>query len=146
MENLAEQLKRELTERAKESESCKKYLFDFVMNRFREGNNPVEIYGKSCMEISTLSWHPEHVELAERLGVDRKYRWIELKYENGKHYAKYTYGHPQEWVDVTDLAIAQMYYVDGKDESDKTLFLRDAGFSVTKTCVYGKGPLLEVRF
>jgi hypothetical protein len=48
MANLAQQIKEELTERARNSESCKKYLLDWVLDQFRKGNDPVIIY---CTEL-----------------------------------------------------------------------------------------------
>ena len=150
MANLAEQLKAELTERAKNSESCKKYLLDWVMNEFRRGENPVYIIIYNSVEVCMTT------DLAARLGFEpEEYNYIRVsfKYENGKHYARYEYKKrdskqrgSHEWVDITDMDWAQRYCVDGIDESDKILFLRSEGFKVYKTWIYGRGNLLEINY
>ena len=140
MATLAEQLKSELTERAKRSESCKMYLLDWVMNQFREGENPV------CIKCTNFIYQAGNPEWIERCGVKyEKYKrhTIDLKYEDGKHYAKIG-GKP--WVDITDTEMAQLYACDGKDESDKTLYLRSEGFQVCKRWVRGRGDLLEIMY
>ena len=141
MENLAQQLKNELTQRAKDSESCKKYLLDYVMQCFREGENPVELYCKNSENLSLDS------ELGERLGEKKKKTdWIDFKYEDGKHFAKLACYAGKDWHDITDLKWAQMFAVDGKDESDKRLFLESEGFHVYKTWIYGRGTVLQITY
>ena len=140
MANLAEQLKAELTERARNSESCKKYLLDWVMNEFRSGENPVYI---KCTNYILGVRNPEWIERCGETYKKHTDYMINLKYEEGKHFAKIN---NREWVDITDSEIAQLFACDGRDESDKTLFLRSEGFKVHKTWIYGRGDLLEITY
>lgn len=140
MANLAQQLKEELTERAKNSESCKKYLLDWVMNKFRQGWNPVIIH---CTNLCSPS-----KELRERAEAENVYsphhpgRYADLYYKEGRHYLK---GYNKD-IDITDLPDAQAYACNGKDESDKSLFLKSEGFNVYKRWIYGKGDVLEITY
>lgn len=139
MENLALQLRNELTERAKNSESCKNYLLDWVMNEFRNGVNPVVI---KCTDSDYGNQFSE--ECRERIGYKQDSKFINLFYEDGRHYAKGLSGSTK--VDITDLPDAQRYAANGKDESDKSLFLKDAGFHVTKYWKYGMGHIIEITY
>lgn len=137
MANLAQQLKEELTERAKNSESCKKYLLDWVMEEFRKGCDPVII---KCTNLCFPS-----KELKERMETENvRYPapYGDLYYKEGRHYLK---GYNKD-IDITDLPDAQAYACDGKDESDKKLFLESEGFHVWKRWIYGKGNVLEINY
>jgi len=139
--NLAEQLRSELTERARQSESCKKYLLDWVMERFRKGDNPVHIY------VTDLTSAGSSSELGKRLGIrENRSEYVDMKYENGKHYARLGCYIKAPWVDVTDLDTANWYACDGVDESDKRLFLESEGFHVYKRFIYGQGTVLEITY
>lgn len=141
MGNLAEQLRSELTERARQSESCKKYLLDWVMERFRKGDNPVHIYVTSTIQTCGSC------ELGKRLGIkDGRSEYVDLKYENGKHYAKLGCYANAKFVDITDLDDSNWYACSGVDESDKRLFLESEGFHVYKRFIYGQGTVLEITY
>lgn len=138
MANLAQQIKEELTERAKNSESCKKYLLDWVKNEFMNGCNPVQI---KCSDLCDDA----SKELKERVKEENESpygRFYDLVYRDGRHYFK---GRRKE-IDITDLPEAQAYACDGKDESDKKLFLESEGFHVYKRWIYGKGDVLEITY
>lgn len=137
MANLAQQLKEELTERAKNSESCKKYLLDWVMEEFRKGWDPVII---KCTNLCFPS-----KELRERIETENvRYSapYGDLYYKEGRHYLK---GYNKD-IDITDLPDAQAYACNGQDESDKKLFLESEGFHVYKRWIYGKGDVLEITY
>lgn len=137
MANLAQQLKEELTERAKNSESCKKYLLDWVMNEFRKGRYPVIIHRTSlCLPSKELR------ERMETENVSYSGRYGDLYYKEGRHYLK---GYNKD-IDITDLPDAQAYACNGQDESDKKLFLESEGFHVYKRWIYGKGDILEITY
>ena len=137
MANLAQQLKAELTERAKNSESCKKYLLDWVMNEFRKGWNPVIIH---CTNLCSPSKELRERAKAEKVNYSGQYG--DLYYKEGRHYLK---GYNKD-IDITDLPDAQSYACNGKDESDKRLFLESEGFHVQKRWIYGKGDVLEITY
>ena len=137
MANLAQKLKEELTDRALNSESCKKYLLDWVMNKFRQGWNPVIIH---CTNLCSPS--KELRERAEAENVNYSCRYADLYYKEGRHYLK---GYNKE-IDITDLPDAQAYACNGKDESDKSLFLESEGFHVNKRWIYGRGDVLEITY
>lgn len=147
MANLAQKIKEELTERAKNSESCKKYLLDWVMNEFRSGRNPVRI----ILTDGAPNYFPYFSrELREKWlntfdDVDKPI-FIRLKYIDGKHYASATYSSKSRIVEITELDDAQRYAADGRDESDKRLFLESEGFHVQKSWVYGIGDVLEITY
>lgn len=137
MASLAKQLKEELTERAKNSESCKKYLLDWVMEEFRKGCDPVII---KCTNLCFPS-----KELRERIETENvRYSapYGDLYYKEGRHYLK---GYNKD-IDITDLPDAQAYACNGQDESDKKLFLESEGFHVYKRWIYGKGDVLEITY
>ena len=137
MANLAQQLKEELTERAKNSESCKKYLLDWVMNEFRKGQYPVIIHRTNlCLPSKELR---ERMEI-ENVSYDGRYG--DLYYKEGRHYLK---GYNKD-IDITDLPDAQAYACNGQDESDKKLFLESEGFHVYKRWIYGRGDVLEITY
>lgn len=137
MANLAQQLKEELTERAKNSESCKKYLLDWVMNEFRKGRYPVIIHRTNlCLPSKELR---ERMEI-ENVSYDGRYG--DLYYKEGRHYLK---GYNKD-IDITDLPDAQAYACNGQDESDKKLFLESEGFHVYKRWIYGRGDVLEITY
>lgn len=142
MSNLAQQLKSELTDRAKNSESCKKHLLDWVMNRFRDGENPVLIFCTNSVSFNEVS-----KELQNK--IDFKYEgrssYFHFEYRDGKHYASRS-GYKNTEVEITDMPEAQRYACDGKDESDKKLFLESEGFKVWKHWMYGKGDIMEIRY
>lgn len=129
MANLAQQLKAELTARAKDNDICKTRLLDWVMNRFREGDNPVVIKCSSFIDRWKYS--------REIIGDCGPHPTVELK-DNGRYYVCGR--------DVTDTEISCAYAPNGKDESDKRLYLESEGFRVFKTWKYGVGDILEIRY
>ena len=159
---LAEQIKAELTQRGRDVESSK-YLLNWVMNRFRQGDNPVRIYCgvSSFTGISEMEkWLPVF-ELPE-LKPNMLWR-LSFKYEDGRHYAKLEYFTKRVsglmgpdfnnskladtgWIDVTDQSLMQCFAVDPKDISDKKMFLENEGFKVCKHFEYGKGDVLDITF
>ena len=138
MANLAQQLKEELTERAKNSESCKKYLLDWVMNEFRQGQNPVII---KCTSTSNCV-SPELRERVIKEKCQHTEGYFDFIYRDGRHFIK---GYNKE-VDITNLPDAQRYACNGQDVSDKTLFLKNEGFRVIKYWKYGLGDIMEVTY
>lgn len=138
MANLAQKIREELTKRAKNSESCKKYLLDWVMNEFRKGRNPVQIKCTNMCDCVSK----ELRERAKAEHVNFGGRYYELVYRDGRHYHK---GYNKE-IDITDLPDAQAYACNGKDVSDKTLFLESEGFHVYKRWIYGRGDVLEITY
>lgn len=136
--NLAEQLRQELNERARNAESSK-YLMDYVMNQFRKRGSPVRIYIWSHIDLKDAK------DLAERLGYgDSTDYTADLKYENGRHYARVRKTDP--WVDISDMKYAQEYAVSKVDEADKTNFLQNEGFHVSPDWKYGLGHFLAVTY
>ena len=145
--NAAKKIKEELTQRAYDAES-NKYLVDYVMNCFRKGENPVEISAnittkntKTHLNVYNKSWH-------QAVGYNGKANCIDIdvKYENGRHYAKIAYNANAQWYDVSDHEMAQCGCVNGQDLSDKILFLEMEGFRCVKSFEYGKGDLLKVYY
>lgn len=138
--NLAEQIKNELTERAKNTEICKKYFLDWVMEEFRKGENPVRIY---CDNIF-CSGIP--FDIKERFGLEG---WdghsFELDYKDGKMYATYSYGR-KILGEVTDLPSAQLYVPNRVCECDKIMFLTSEGFKCYKHWVRGEGTVIDITF
>lgn len=138
MANLAQQIREELTERAKNSESCKKYLLDWVMNEFRKGWYPVRIKCTNLCDCPST----ELRDRAKAENVRLCSRFYDLTYKDGRHYHKGT----NKEIDITDLPDAQAYACNGKDESDKRLFLESEGFHVDKRWIYGEGDVLDITY
>ena len=145
--NSAKQIKEELTKRAMNAES-NKYLIDYVVNCFRNGENPVEISAnvsgrntKTILCVRNKSWH-------QAVGYNGNINCIsiEIKYEDGRHYAKIAYNPNAKWYDVSDHEMAQCGCVNGQDLSDKILFLETEGFKCEKSFEYGKGDILKVYY
>lgn len=142
MANLAQQIREELTERAKNSESCKEHMLEWVMNEFRAGSNPVIIKCTNSAFVNDVS-----KELRDKFKSEYKVLpdYFDISYNNGKHYAKMS-GYNDKQIDITDLPDAQRYACNGQDESDKTLFLQNEGFHVMKHWRYGTGNILEITY
>lgn len=138
--NLAEQIKNELTDRAKNTEICKKYFLDWVMEEFRKGENPVRIYCKNnfCTGIP--------VDIKKRFDLEGKRPHLfQLDYKDGKMYAMYSYG-KEMLGEMTDLPSAQLYAPNKICECDKMMFLASEGFKCYKHWVYGEGDVIDITF
>lgn len=140
MANLAQQLKEVLTERARNSESCKKYLLDWVVDMFKKGHNPVIIMCTNFTRVNNVS--QELRDRAKENNAESRTGFFHFAYENGKHYLCEN----GKKIDITDLPDAQEYAVNGCDESDKSLFLKSEGFNVIKYWKYGKGDIMEITY
>lgn len=138
--NLAEQIKNELTERAKNTELCKKYFLDWVMEKFREGENPVRLYRNNSFVLGIP------IDIKERFGLEGKEPHpFKLDYKDGKMYAMYSYGR-ETLGEMTDLPSAQRYVPNDICECDKVMFLKSEGFKCYKQWVRGEGNVIDITF
>ena len=160
MENLAKQLKAELTARARGNEVCKTRLLNWVMTQFREGNNPVIIRCTCYFE----KWGWDHVLkdvvlLKDNEHIDGKTPMLTIDsngrillsglvrvHDSSKFSPISGFPYNGKKYDVTDTDISCAYAINGKDESDKRLYLESEGFKVYKRFVYGKGEVLEIYY
>lgn len=145
--NSAETIREELTKRAMNAES-NKYLIDYVMNCFRNGDNPVEISANVSSRNTKTILNVFNKDWQQSVGYNGKENCIDIdiKYEDGKHYAKIAYNQNAKWYDVSDHEMAQCGCVNGQDLSDKILFLEKEGFRCVKSFQYGKGDMLKVYY
>lgn len=134
--NLAKRIKQELTDRAKDTEICKKYFLDWVMQEFRNGKNPVRIYCKNIFAYCIPK------DIRERLNLQNmKPHPFKLEYVDGKMFAMYG---KELLGDITDLDSAQLYAPNKICECDKTMFLQSEGFKCWKHWVYGEGDVIDI--
>ncbi len=140
---LAEQIKLELTERARTADASR-FLLEYVMNRFRNGDRIVVIYngcyGGTDSGKFDPTWAGDYYtkkSLEELLKVNKLWE-LPIKYENGRHYMK--------GIDVTGHPAIQNVAFSQKDFSDKKFFLESEGFHVDDYRKYGCGRVLDVTF
>lgn len=138
--NLAEQIKNELTERAKNTEICKKYFLDWVMEEFRKGENPVRIYCDNNFVLGIP------LDIKKRFDLEgRKPHLFKLDYKDGRMFATYSYGR-EVLGDVTDLPSAQLFAPNKLCECDKMAFLTSEGFKCYKHWVRGQGDVIDITY
>lgn len=151
MANSAQQLKEELTQKARENEVCKTRLLDWVASQFRAGENPVRI---NCTNLSrnVCQWINGHYPYEENEKMFSSLAEIK-RGENGRIIAEvYTQVNGDHYkgrnieVDITDTDFACSYAFDGIDEQYKRLFLESEGFKVVKTWIPGRGGCLEIYY
>jgi len=141
--SLAEQLKRELTQRACEANASKR-LLEWVSEEFRKGRSEVVIYD-GCYGFEDdpkLDYRhyfggvgKEEKELEERIGVRLSHN-VRIAYKDGKHFIN--------GVDVSDLPVSQKLAFTPQDFSDKKFYLEHEGFNVIDYKKYGFGRVLEI--
>lgn len=127
--NSAESLKKELLKEA-ETNLYNHLMLENVMERFRKGENPVRI---------------AHIPPS----IDKAHICI----ENGRYYSQkkeepYKFNYPYDKYirdrDVTDESRTHGYWYDAADKMQKTLFLKEQGFSVIEHWVCGMGEVIEI--
>lgn len=151
MANLAQQLKEELTQKARENEVCKTRLLDWVASQFRAGEKPVRIH---CTYLSReiCQWINAHYPYEENEKMFSTFAEIK-RGENGAILASVQtqvnfdcYKGRRIEVDITNTSFACSYAFDGIDEQNKRLFLESEGFKVVKTWIPGRGNYLEIYY
>lgn len=136
---LSDKIRQELIDRACSAELCKKYFLDWVMQQFRNGENPVQLRCTDC--IANIHWETreDRQELISVIGVLPD-NYAKLKYDSGYLFIL----HNGVWYDITHTHIAQKYVPNGVCESDKTRFLEMEGFQCCKQWVYGIGDVINI--
>ena len=155
MANLAQQIKEELTQKARENEICKTRLLDWVMSQFRAGQNPVRIecgsYSKrvarwmDCTKLKAQGVQVEYTASLKRDG-DRiiahafvedivSFSGMSKHFENGEIN-----------IDITDTDFACSIAIDGVDEQNKRLYLESEGFKVVKRETHEGPDLLLIYY
>ena len=146
MANLAQRLRQELTEDARNDEVCRDRLMDWVAAQFKAGNNPVIIYCSTFLKLKCKEWEniyqpmfPTKVkEYLAHIERDKEGRYILNAYQES--------GYGKESIDVTGTDLSIEYAPDGVDEQRKRLFLESEGFRVVKSWRQHLGNILEIYY
>lgn len=151
MANLAQKLKEELTQKARENEVCKTRLLDWVASQFRAGENPVRIRCTSlsrevCLWIDSHYPYEQNEQMFSTLATITRREDGSISASVQTQVNRDCYKGRRIEVDITNTDFACSYACDGVDEQNKRLYLESEGFKVMKTWIPGRGDCLEIYY